>query len=92
MNRPPSRGFPGLHQHVYSGRVPVLKTERLNRFRDLLEVFAPDDNIDVSGQASSIGLHLLVAVAAAGQPKPPGHLCISSGEGTIGNSEPGPVG
>lgn len=56
MDRPPSRRLPGLHQHIDSRHVLELEIEQLSRLRDLRQILAPHDDIDIFGQASSVRL------------------------------------
>jgi hypothetical protein len=47
-------GRRGLHKHDQAGGVAVLEPKGFDRLRDLRQVLAPDDDIDVFGQAAGV--------------------------------------
>jgi hypothetical protein len=59
MNGPPGRCSAGLHQHIDSCNMTMFQTEALTRLCNPRQILSPDDDIDVSRQASRVGLSIL---------------------------------
>ena len=58
MDRPSGRRLSFLNEHVNPCPLAVFQTERFRGFRDLLEIFAPDGDVDIFCQASGIWLDI----------------------------------